>query len=69
MAPSHLSFQKTELGVGQGEPYLQIQALEELHFFIQGIHFGVKLYLAHVSRVHILKESRGPLILPFLEPR
>lgn len=51
------------------EPYPFIQALEELDFSIQGIHLGLQFHLAHVSRIHILKESRDPLTSPFFTPR
>lgn len=54
---------------GMGETYPFIQTLEELDLSIQGIHFGLKLHLAHVSRIHILRESRDPLTSPFFKSR
>lgn len=51
------------------ETYPFIQAFEELDFSIQSIHLGLQFHLAHVSCIHILKESRDALTLPFSKPR
>lgn len=52
-----------------GEPYPLIQTLEELDLSIQGVHLGLQLHLIHVSRIHILRESRDPLTSSFFNHR
>ena len=51
------------------ETYPFIQTFEEFDLSIQSIHLGLQFHLARVSRIHILKESRDPLISPFFKPR
>lgn len=60
---------ETELGLGLGEAYPLVQTLEELDFSVHGVHLGLQLHLAHVSRIHILRKSRDPMTSPFCNPR
>lgn len=57
------------LGLGLGEAYPLIQTLEELDFSVHGVHLGLQLHLAHVSRIHVLRKSRDPMTSPFCNPR
>lgn len=47
---------------GEGKPYPFIQALEELDLSIQGVHLGLKLHLAHVRGIHVLRGIQTPLL-------
>jgi hypothetical protein len=48
------------------KPYPLVKALEELDISIQGIHLGLKLHLAHVCCIHILRENQRPQETTFL---